>query len=102
MIVEGLFALYQERVREMCGAKVFLTVSDSTAFQRRLDRDVRERGRTPESVRVQYDATVRSMYEQYILPAQSVADLVLSGEEPIEKLAAAVLGHVSKDGKGMP
>ena len=61
MIVEGLFALYHERVRELCGAKVFLAVPDRTAFERRLERDVRERGRTPESVHAQYEATVRPM-----------------------------------------
>ena len=99
MIVEGLFALYHERVRELCGAKVFLAVPDRTAFERRLERDVRERGRTPESVHAQYEATVRPMYQEHILPTRAFADLALNGEDPAEQLAAAVLAHISKNPK---
>jgi uridine kinase len=94
LIVDGIFALYSERLRALCGAKVFVWVEDGVCLSRRLDRDTRERGRTPESVIAQYNETVRPMYEKYISPTKAYADLVLRGEEPVERLAGAVLAHI--------
>lgn len=96
IIIEGLFALYHSGVRELCGAKVFMSVDDSTCLSRRLERDMRERGRTRESVVAQYSGTVRPMYERYVLPTRQFADLVLCGEEPVEELAAALRRHVER------
>jgi uridine kinase len=94
LIVDGLFALHSERLRVLCDAKVFLWVEDSLCLSRRVARDTRERGRTPESVVAQYNETVRPMYEKYVLPTKAYADLVLHGEEPVEALAGSVLAHI--------
>jgi uridine kinase len=94
LIVEGLFALYSDRVRALCGTKVFVEVAGPVCLSRRIARDVEERGRTPESVIAQYNETVQPMYEKYILPTRAFADLVLHGEKPVEALAGAVLARV--------
>lgn len=94
LIVEGLFALYWEAVRRRLALKVFVEAPDEVCFQRRLDRDVRQRGRTPESVRRQYERTVRPMAERYILPTRRFADLLLSGVDPLERSLAKVLEAV--------
>jgi uridine kinase len=94
LIVDGLFALYDGRVRALCRTKVFLEVDDALSLARRLARDVQERGRTQESVIAQYNDTVRPMYEKYVRPTRSFADLALSGERPVEDLAAAVQRHI--------
>jgi uridine kinase len=96
VIVEGLFALYWEEVRALLGTKVFVFADDDICFGRRLERDVRERGRTPESVREQYDSTVRPMAETYILPTRRFADLVLSGTDPLEQSVRAVLTRANR------
>ncbi len=96
VIVEGLFALYWEEVRALLGTKVFVFADDDICFGRRLERDVRERGRTPESVREQYDSTVRPMAETYILPTRRFADLVLSGTDPFEQSVRAVLTRANR------
>jgi uridine kinase len=57
----------------------------SVCFQRRLARDVAERGRTPQSVREQYERTVRPSAEWFVHPTQKYADLIVSGEEPFER-----------------
>lgn len=93
VVVEGLFALHWPELRALYGASVFIDVEDEVCFRRRLERDVRERGRTPESVRAQYERTVRPMAERYILPTRAWANLVVSGVDPLEKSAAAVLAH---------
>jgi uridine kinase len=96
VIVEGLFALYWEDVRSLFGTRVFITVADEICLQRRIERDVRERARTPESVMDQYRTTVRPMAEQYIHPTRRYAHLVVSGTDPLERTTAAVLVHVEK------
>lgn len=94
IVVEGIFALYWERVRRRMGTRVFVSACDEICFERRLERDVRERGRTPESVCEQYRATVRPMAERYVLPCAAFADVVVSGTVALEDSVRAVLRHV--------
>lgn len=93
-IVEGLFTLYWEEIRTLLHTKVFIGAADEVCFSRRLERDVHERGRTPESVLEQYRAAVRPMAEQYILPTRRFADVVLDGTAPIERSVAAVFAWI--------
>ncbi len=90
IVVEGLFILHWPDVRSMFDLSVFVSAPDSRCLDRRKTRDVRERGRTVESVLSQYDATVRTGNEQYILPSRVHADLVLDGEQPIEHSAQQI------------
>ncbi len=85
LILEGLFALYDEAVRNLLDARIFVIAPDEVCLARRLARDTVERGRTPESVLHQYAQTVRPMAERFVLPTQSYADLVVSGVEPLEQ-----------------
>ena len=101
VIVEGLFALYWQELRALLKTTVFVYANDDICFARRLERDVRERGRTSESVREQFDSTVRPMAERYILPTRRFADLVLSGTDPLEQSVATVLDGVgASDARG--
>lgn len=97
VIVEGLFALYWESIRDLLNLRIFVDAPDEVCLQRRIDRDVRERGRSPEAVVEQFRTTVRPMAERYLLPTKRFADLVLDGTLPLEQSLAAVLGHL-----GMP
>jgi uridine kinase len=91
LIVEGLFVLYWPELRKMLDTKVYVQTDPAVCFHRRLTRDVAERGRTPESVREQYERTVRPSAEWFVHPTQKYADMVVSGEEPFERSTAAVL-----------
>lgn len=84
VVVEGLFALYWPELRQHFFVKLFVDAPDALCLARRLKRDVRERGRTPESVRAQFAATVQPGAERFIRPTRVFADLVLSGEEELE------------------
>jgi uridine kinase len=95
IIVEGLFALWDDEVRAVLQTRVFVALDDAACLQRRIERDVRERGRSPESVRAQYDESVRPMAEAHILPTRRYADVVVWGEDPLEHSAAAVLAHLN-------
>ena len=80
IIVEGIFVLYYLQLRKLYTIKVFIDTSEKVRFQRRMDRDIKERGRTPESVKLQYDSTVSPMHEKYIEPSKDHADLIVQEE----------------------
>lgn len=96
LVVEGLFALYWPEVRALFGTKVFVMLDDDTCLARRLERDVRERSRTPESVLRQYAATVRPSCQQFLLPTQRYADVVGRGDDDLRASVQAVLAHVHR------
>jgi uridine kinase len=91
IIVEGLFVLYWTELRSMLDTKVYVQTDAAVCFNRRLTRDVAERGRTPQSVREQYDRTVRPSAEWFVFPTAKYADLIVSGEEPLDRSTAAVI-----------
>ena len=65
IIIEGLFAYWDEKVRADCELKIFIDAASDLRFIRRLQRDLRERERTIDSVVNQYIETVRPMHEKY-------------------------------------
>ncbi len=89
-VLEGLWALYWEDIRRLLGIKVYVDTPDQVCFERRLARDLRERGRSAESVAAQYAATTRPMARRYVLPSRHFADVVVSGVEPMERSVAAL------------
>jgi len=91
IILEGLFVLYWPELRAALDTKVYVETDAGVCFRRRLERDVAERGRTPESVREQYEKTVRPGAERFVFPTRRHADLVVSGEEPFDVSTGAVL-----------
>ena len=95
VIVEGLFVLYWPELRGMLETKVYVETDPGVCFARRLARDVAERGRTPESVREQYERTVKPSAERFVIPTRVFADLVVSGEEPLERSTGAVVDALS-------
>jgi uridine kinase len=90
LVVEGLFTLHWPDVRQMFDIRVFISASDRTCLERRKSRDVRERGRTLESILAQYESTVRPGNERFILPSEAHADLVVSGDQPVDRSAEQI------------
>lgn len=99
VIVEGLFVFHWPELRALLDTKVYVETDPSVCFNRRLTRDVAERGRTPESVCEQYERTVRPSAEWFVMPSRKFADLVVSGEELLENSTTAVLGALEKASK---
>jgi uridine kinase len=96
LILEGLFVLYWDDVRELCDTTVYVDAPDDICLQRRRYRDVRERGRTVESVMKQYIETVRPMAAKYVWPTKSLAEVVVSGTDSLDHCAAQVLDEVGR------
>ena len=95
LIFEGLFTLHWDDLRPLLKTKVYVDAPDPVCLARRQVRDVLERGRTVESVHKQFVETVRPMAELYVRPTRRYADIVVSGETPIEQSTAQIKAHLS-------
>jgi uridine kinase len=82
IIVEGILVLALPAVREILHLKVFVAASEAVRRERRIARDVGERGRTRESVIAQLARFTLPMHELHVAPCAAYADIVVSGEEP--------------------
>lgn len=91
VVVEGLFALYWPEIRQMLGLALFIDAPHDVCLARRLKRDVRNRGRSADLVRRQYEQAVRPMGERFVVPTREHADLVLDGTAPLEVVVETVL-----------
>ena len=77
IIVEGIFALENEELRNMMDVKIYVDTDADLRILRRLLRDTRERGRTMDSVIDQYLSVVRPMHNQFIEPTKKFADIII-------------------------
>ena len=80
IIIEGIMALVNKELRDLGDLKVFISASRERRLVRRIDRDMKERGRTYESIIEQYFSTVLPMYEEIIAPSQYYADLIINND----------------------
>jgi len=80
IIVEGILILENEKIRNLSDMSLFVELDDDTRFIRRLLRDMRERGRTLESIITQYDTTVKPMFHKYIKPTKRYADVIIPND----------------------
>ena len=83
VIMEGIFTLWDEEIRNLFDIRVFLHVEADIRFIRRLHRDVRERGRSLDGIIRQYYDTVRPMHHEFLEPTRQYADLVVGEETDI-------------------
>ena len=77
IVVEGILALWDVKLRDLMNIKLFVETPDDIRFIRRLTRDKEERERTTQSVIDQYLHTVRPMHEQFVEPMKAYADLII-------------------------
>ena len=77
VIAEGILIFQDPGLREQMDIKIFVDTDADTRILRRILRDVKERGRTLESVIGQYLTTVKPMHEQYVQPSRKYADIVM-------------------------
>ena len=77
VIVEGILIFQDKRICDLMDIKIFVDTDADVRILRRIRRDVRERGRSLESVLTQYVETVKPMHEQYVEPSKKYANLVV-------------------------
>lgn len=77
MIVEGILIFGEAKLRELFDVKIYVDTDADLRFIRRLQRDIRERERTTESVIHQYLTTVRPMHLEFVEPSKRYADVII-------------------------
>ena len=77
IIVEGILIFTSKELCDLCDIKLFVDADADERFIRRLTRDVKNRGRSVDSVVAQYLATVKPMHLQFVEPSKSKADLII-------------------------
>ncbi len=94
ILVEGILIFAEPHLCELCDVRIFVDTDADIRFIRRLKRDVRERGRTVESVVDQYLSTVRPMHLEFVEPSKRYANVIIPeggfNEVAIEMVAARV------------
>ena len=96
LVIEGILALHHPAVRDATTLKVFVELPTAVCLARRLDRDVRERGRSADSVHQQYEQTVLPMFRQFVEPSRCFADVCVRGDNFAALSAQVVLDHLRK------
>lgn len=77
IVLEGILLFVEPKLRELMDIRIFMETSLDICLMRRLKRDIKERGRSLDSVLKQYEETVRPMYLQFIDPSKRYADLIV-------------------------
>jgi uridine kinase len=91
ILLEGILILAEEPLRRLMDIKLFIDTDSDVRILRRLRRDLKERGRTFESVERQYLDSVRPMHLEFVEPSKRYADLIVpEGAENAVALEAVV------------
>lgn len=91
LIVEGILLLADPELAALLDLKVFVDCAADVRLMRRLQRDVKERGRDVDSVCVQYAKTVQPMYDEFVAPSGKLAHIVVPNSAGEHDSYAAVV-----------
>lgn len=77
IIVEGILVLQEQSIRDILDIKIYVDTDDDVRIIRRMMRDIKERGRTVDSVIDQYLNVVKPMHMQFTEPTKRYADVII-------------------------
>ena len=101
IIVEGILIFENEALRNLMDIRIYVDTDADIRICRRIKRDVNKRGRSLESVIVQYQNTVKPMHEKYVEPSKKYADVIVpEGGKNLVALAM-IQGYISRYLEGM-
>jgi len=94
IMIDGILIFSDKKLRELMDMKIFVDTDADIRFIRRLQRDIKERNRTTESVVNQYLSTVRPMHMEFVEPSKRYADIIIPeggfNEVAIEMVATRI------------
>jgi len=77
VIVDGILIFHPDYLRNQFDEMVFFDTPESLRYERRLHRDVHERGRTPEGVKAQFLKQVKPMHDEFVEPSKEFANVIV-------------------------
>lgn len=96
ILFEGIMTLNDKRVRELIDLKLYVDTPDDIRFIRRLTRDIKERGRTLDSVIEQYLNVVRPGHYEFIEPTKAYADIIIPEGGANENALGVLLSFINE------
>jgi uridine kinase len=100
IIIEGIFALYDDEIVEQMSLKIFVDTASDIRLIRRIKRDIIERNRSLEDICQQYLNFVRPMYKQFVEPTKIKADVILphgSNIAALEMILSRIKAIINND-----
>jgi len=99
LIIEGILILSQAEIKKVCDYTIFFDAPHDIRVQRRLERDINERGRTSESVIAQFKNNITPMHNTFVAPVKFNVDLIIDGTQDlqtnVEKISELINKHLS-------
>lgn len=95
LLVEGLFVFHNPEIKDLLTTKVFIDVNPEKQLQRRLQRDVNERGYSEDQIVYQWENHVVPCFNSYLNPHKEDADFIISNDAYFEKGVNDLVDHLS-------
>ena len=97
ILIDGILILQHQPLRDLFDLSIFVECATETRLARRLERDVRERGRTTRSVQEQFANQVGPMHDLHVEPSKTYADIVVESflsESDLEDLFQIIVSRM--------
>ena len=95
LILEGIHCFHDPRLRELMYLKLYMNVEPDICLLRRIQRDIKERGRDIDGISMQYLSTVKPMYDKHIRNYIGFADVIVAGGGRNARIVDILSGYVA-------
>ena len=96
ILLEGIFALYDNKIRHFLDNSVFIDVPNKLRRERRLIRDKKSRARTVKSIKEQYTKMVMPMYEKHVKPMKKKSNIIIKKFEKNDNGYVKLMNQIKK------
>ena len=96
VIVEGILALHYPELLPLYHFSIYVNAPNEVCLNRRIYRDMLERGRTEQSVRDQFEATAKPMADLYVLPSAAHATITVEGTDSLDWSVEQILQRLNR------
>ena len=101
ILVEGILLFADKMLRDELDIKIFVDTDADERILRRIRRDMRDRGRTLESITAQYLESVKPMHERYVEPSKKFADMIIPGGGhnivALDMVTNRIIAHINSE-----
>ncbi|CCG81185.1 Uridine kinase [Taphrina deformans PYCC 5710] len=96
IILEGIFALHDPRILDLLDMKVYLDTDTEQCFQRRLKRDIEERGRDRQGIIDQYETFVKPNFHKFVKTQSDSANVITTGTKAGQATLHMIVDHIQE------
>ncbi len=95
LILEGILVLSVSTIKALCDYTIFVNASEKIRQERRLKRDIAERGRDKETILEQFKTNIHPMHRKFIEPLKNEVNLVINGTKDFKKPIQTILNLIN-------